>query len=121
MLHRPSSGSFVSYAREFLGESRLCCWLDVLHQLGDDRDCRYHRRRTVYALLGAFGGVPQWVFALAALTIVGTMNMIGVKWFAEMEFWFALIKVLAIVTFWSWVQCSSVVVSRWMATPLAFI
>jgi L-asparagine permease len=40
-----------------------------------------------------------WVFALAALTIVGTMNMIGVKWFAEMEFWFALIKVLAIVTF----------------------
>ncbi len=70
---------------------------------------------------GAFGGVPQWVFALAALTIVGTMNMIGVKWFAEMEFWFALIKVLAIVTFWSWVQCSSVVVSRWMATPLAFI
>ncbi len=43
--------------------------------------------------------MPQWVFALAALTIVGTMNMIGVKWFAEMEFWFALIKVLAIVTF----------------------
>ncbi|WP_411372866.1 hypothetical protein, partial [Escherichia coli] len=35
----------------------------------------------------AFRGVPQWVFALAALTIVGTMNMIGVKWFAEMEFW----------------------------------
>ncbi|EHG0524929.1 L-asparagine permease, partial [Salmonella enterica] len=46
-----------------------------------------------------FGDVPQWVFALGALTIVGTMNMIGVKWFAEMEFWFALIKVLAIVIF----------------------
>lgn len=27
------------------------------------------------------------------------MNMIGVKWFAEMEFWFALVKVLAIVIF----------------------
>ena len=25
--------------------------------------------------------------------------MIGVKWFAEMEFWFALVKVLAIVIF----------------------
>ena len=47
---------------------------------------------------GAFGGVPQWVFALAALTIVGTMNMIGVKWFAEMEFWFAMIKIVAIVS-----------------------
>ncbi len=32
---------------------------------------------------GAVGDVPQWVFALGALTIVGTMNMIGVKWFAE--------------------------------------
>lgn len=38
-------------------------------------------------------------FALGALAIVGTMNMIGVKWFAEMEFWFALVKVLAIVLF----------------------
>ncbi|STQ11692.1 L-asparagine permease [Enterobacter cloacae] len=37
---------------------------------------------------GAFGDIPQWVFALGALAIVGTMNMIGVKWFAEMEFWF---------------------------------
>ncbi len=27
------------------------------------------------------------------------MNMIGVKWFAEMEFWFALIKVAAIALF----------------------
>ena len=27
------------------------------------------------------------------------MNMIGVKWFAEMEFWFALVKVLAIIAF----------------------
>ncbi len=37
------------------------------------------------------------------------------------EFWFALIKVLAIVTFLVVGTCSSVVVSRWMATPLAFI
>ncbi len=46
---------------------------------------------------GAFGDILQWVFALGARAIVGTMNMIGVKWFAEMEFWFALVKVLAIV------------------------
>lgn len=68
---------------------------------------------------GAFGDVPQWVFALGALAIVGTMNMIGVKWFAEMEFWFALVKVLAIVVFWSWVPSSSAAVSRWMAMPPA--
>lgn len=31
--------------------------------------------------------------------IVGIMNMIGVKWFVEMEFWFVFIKVFVIVIF----------------------
>ena len=100
VLHRPSSGSFVSYAREFLGEKAayVAGWMYFINwAMTGIVDI------TAVALYmhywGAFGGVPQWVFALAALTIVGTMNMIGVKWFAEMEFWFALIKVLAIVTF----------------------
>lgn len=48
---------------------------------------------------GTFANVPQWVLALGALSIVTTMNLIGVKWFAEMEFWFALIKVAAISLF----------------------
>jgi len=100
VLHRPSSGSFVSYAREFLGEkaSYVAGWMYFVNwAMTGIVDI------TAVALYmhywGAFGDVPQWVFALAALAIVGTMNMIGVKWFAEMEFWFALIKVLAIVIF----------------------
>jgi L-asparagine permease len=98
VLHRPSSGSFVSYAREFLGEkaSYVAGWMYFVNwAMTGIVDI------TAVALYmhywGAFGDVPQWVFALCALGIVGTMNMIGVKWFAEMEFWFALIKVLAIV------------------------
>ncbi|PWW10838.1 L-asparagine permease [Mangrovibacter plantisponsor] len=100
VLHRPSSGSFVSYAREFLGEkaSYVAGWMYFVNwAMTGIVDI------TAVALYmhywGAFGDVPQWLFALAALGIVGTMNMIGVKWFAEMEFWFALIKVLAIVLF----------------------
>ncbi len=100
MLHRPSSGSFVSYAREFLGEkaSYVAGWMYFVNwAMTGIVDI------TAVALYmhywGAFGDVPQWVFALGALAIVGTMNLIGVKWFAEMEFWFALIKVLAIVVF----------------------
>lgn len=100
VLHRPSSGSFVSYAREFLGEkaSYVAGWMYFVNwAMTGIVDI------TAVALYmhywGAFGDVPQWVFALGALAIVGTMNMIGVKWFAEMEFWFALIKVLAIVAF----------------------
>ena len=99
VLHRPSSGSFVSYAREFLGEKAayVAGWMYFINwAMTGIVDI------TAVALYmhywGAFGGVPQWVFALAALTIVGTMNMIGVKWFAEMEFWFAMIKIVAIVS-----------------------
>jgi L-asparagine permease len=100
VLHRPSSGSFVSYAREFLGEKAayVAGWMYFVNwAMTGIVDI------TAVALYmhywGAFGDVPQWVFALGALAIVGTMNMIGVKWFAEMEFWFALVKVLAIVVF----------------------
>ena len=100
VLHRPSSGSFVSYAREFLGEKAayVAGWMYFINwAMTGIVDI------TAVALYmhywGAFGDVPQWVFALGALAIVGTMNMIGVKWFAEMEFWFALVKVLAIVIF----------------------
>lgn len=100
VLHRPSSGNFVSYAREFLGEKAayVAGWMYFVNwAMTGIVDI------TAVALYmhywGAFGDVPQWVFALGALAIVGTMNMIGVKWFAEMEFWFALIKVLAIVAF----------------------
>ncbi|ATZ93413.1 MULTISPECIES: L-asparagine permease [Dickeya] len=100
IVHRPSSGSFVSYAREFLGEkaSYVAGWMYFLNwAMTGIVDI------TAVALYmhywGTFADVPQWMFALGALAIVTTMNMIGVKWFAEMEFWFALIKVAAISLF----------------------
>jgi len=46
-----------------------------------------------------FSGVPQWLFALAALCVVGVTNMVAVKWFGELEFWFSLVKVAALVAF----------------------
>ncbi|MFJ2618640.1 amino acid permease [Glutamicibacter sp. NPDC087344] len=104
VMHRPSTGSFVSYAREFYGEKAAFAtgwlyWLNwVMTSIVDI---------TAVALYMAFfgkyvswiGAVPQWVWALAALAIVLTMNLISVKAFGEMEFWFALIKVVALVAF----------------------
>ncbi|MFP1740673.1 L-asparagine permease [Lonsdalea quercina] len=100
VLHRPTSGSFVSYAREFLGEkaSYVAGWMYFLNwAMTGIVDI------TAVALYmhywGTFADVPQWVFALSALALITTMNMIGVKWFAEAEFWFALVKVIAISLF----------------------
>jgi L-asparagine permease len=100
VLHRPSSGSFVSYAREFLGEKAayVAGWMYFFNWA-----CTSIVDVTAIALYmhywGAFGAIPQWAIALIALVIVLSINMISVKWFGEMEFWAALIKVVALVTF----------------------
>ncbi|KXV19396.1 amino acid permease [Gluconobacter oxydans] len=100
VMYRPTSGSFVTYAREFLGEraAYMAGWLSFLNwAMTGIVDI------TAVALYmhywAVFLPVPQWTFALAALAIVGTMNMIGVRYFGEMEFWFSLIKVVALALF----------------------
>ncbi len=41
--------------------------------------------------------MPTWVAALAFFLIINGINMTSVKSYGEMEFWFAIIKVLAII------------------------
>jgi L-asparagine permease len=99
-MHRPTSGSFVSYAREFLGErgSFVAGWMYYLNWamtgIVDITAVALYMR-----YWGTFAHVPQWMFALAAMTFVGGINMVAVKWFGELEFWFSLIKVAALVIF----------------------
>ncbi|MGZ4577556.1 MAG: amino acid permease [Mycobacterium sp.] len=100
VLYRPSSGSFVSYAREFFGEKAAFAagWLyflnwamtGIVDTTAIAHYCHYWT---------AFHTVPQWTLALIALVIVLAMNLISVKLFGELEFWASLIKVLALVTF----------------------
>lgn len=99
-IRRPSSGAFVSYAREFLGEkgAYITGWFFFL-----DWSVTVMADITVVALYlhywSAFHVIPQWVLALLALILVFILNMLNVKMFGEAEFWFALIKVGAIVSF----------------------
>ena len=100
VLHRPSSGSFVSYAREFFGEkvAFVAGWMycinwamtGIVDTTAIAHYCHYWN---------AFNDVPQWTLALVALVVVLAMNLISVKLFGELEFWASLIKVLALVTF----------------------
>lgn len=100
VLHRPSSGSFVSYAREFFGEKAAYAigWMYFLGWsmtaiVDTTAIATYLRRWTT------FESVPQWVLALLALVVVLSMNLISVEWFGELEFWAALVKVFALVAF----------------------
>lgn len=41
--------------------------------------------------------IPQWIPALACLVILLFLNLLTVKLFGELEFWFAIIKVITII------------------------
>ncbi|MCC3772771.1 amino acid permease [Streptomyces sp. UNOC14_S4] len=100
VLYRPSSGAFVSYAREFMGEkgAYTAGWLYFLNWATTGiADITAVATYTHY--WGMFSSIPQWVLALIALAVVLTVNLISVKYFGEMEFWFAIIKVSALVVF----------------------
>lgn len=98
VLHRPTAGSFVEYAREFIGPwaGYVSGWMYWLNWAA-----------TGVAEITAVGiyvqywapSVPQWVSALAALALLLAVNLVSVRLFGELEFWFAALKVLAIVTF----------------------
>lgn len=44
-----------------------------------------------------FPDLPQWIPALACVGVLLSLNLITVKMFGEIEFWFALIKIVAIL------------------------
>ena len=100
VLHRPSSGSFVSYAREFLGEKAayVAGWMYFLNwamtTIVDSTAIATYAK-----FWGVFGTVPQWLIALVALALVFALNMVSVALFGEFEFWAALIKVAALLAF----------------------
>ena len=96
LTYRPVAGSFASYAEEFVGPfagfvtgwSYWFMWVV-----------------TAMAELTAIGiyvhfwlpDVPQWLPGLCALAILYGTNTLAVRIYGELEFWFALLKVITIV------------------------
>lgn len=96
LTYRPVAGSFAVYADEFCG-----------HFSGFVTGWSYWFMwvATAMAELTAIGiyvrywfpGVPQWLPALVALVALYGANQLAVRVFGELEFWFALIKVVTII------------------------
>ncbi|MEV7584644.1 amino acid permease [Streptomyces erythrochromogenes] len=100
VVHRPSSGAFVSYARELMGEkgayaagwTYFLCWATT--GMADITAAATYAR-----FWSVFTAVPQWVLALAALALVLGVNLVSVRCFGETEFWFSVVKVGALTVF----------------------
>ncbi|RJQ75829.1 amino acid permease [Pseudonocardiaceae bacterium YIM PH 21723] len=98
VMYRTTSGSFVEYAREFIGPwaGYVCGWMFWMNWAF-----------TGVAEISAIGtyvhrwipGFPQWITALIALGVLLSVNLVSVKLFGELEFWFAALKVTAIAAF----------------------
>ncbi|WP_432571150.1 amino acid permease [Kineococcus sp. SYSU DK005] len=100
VLHRPSSGSFVSYAREFYGEKAafVAGWM-YWFNWAMTAIVDITAIATYVHYWDTFSAAPQWLLALIALVVVLGLNLVSVRIFGEMEFWFALIKVVALTAF----------------------
>ncbi|WP_407655757.1 amino acid permease [Azohydromonas lata] len=96
LMYRPVSGSFASYAEEFVGPfagfatgwSYWFMWVTIgMAEI------------TAVAMYVHywFPDIPQWLPALTTLLVLYFANRITVAVFGELEFWFALIKVVMLV------------------------
>lgn len=96
LLYRPVSGSFAAYAEEFVGSwagfmtgwSYWFMWVTI---------CMAEITAIGVYIHYWLPGLPQWIPALVTLGLLCLVNLITVKLFGEIEFWFALIKVATIV------------------------
>lgn len=95
-IQNPVAGSFSRYARNYMGPlfGYLTGWnywfLWVI-------TCMAEITAVGVYMEYWFPGVPRWIWALAALVMMSAVNLITVKAYGELEFWFALIKIVAIV------------------------
>ena len=95
-VHEPVAGSFAAYANNYVsplagymvGWAYWTYWVVV----------GIAEVTAVGIYMGIwFPETPQWLWALSSIVMMGLINLIAVKVFGEFEFWFALIKVVAIV------------------------
>jgi AAT family amino acid transporter len=96
LLYRPVSGSFAEYSREFLGPffgyfTGWTYWLMWVVSIMAELTAA-----AIYINYW-FPHVPQWVTALVFLVVLFVANLISVKVFGEIEFWFSIVKVVALI------------------------
>ncbi|WP_375540970.1 amino acid permease [Paenibacillus tyrfis] len=95
-VQKPVAGSFSRYAREYMspvfgfltGWNYWFIWVVT---------CMAEITAVGIYMEYWFPGVPRWIWALAALVIMSLVNLIAVKAYGELEFWFALIKIVTII------------------------
>ncbi|MFE5793641.1 amino acid permease [Streptomyces sp. NPDC056503] len=95
LMYRPVSGSFSEYAREFIGPFAgfVTGWTYWLFWVVTG----ITEVTAAATYMTYWWDIPQWLSALVFTIILYGANLISVKLFGELEFWFSMVKVTAIV------------------------
>lgn len=95
-IQNPVAGSFSRYARQYIGPifGYLTGWNYWFLWIVT---CMAEITAVGIYMEFWFPDVPRWIWALAALIIMTLVNLIAVKAYGELEFWFALVKIVTIV------------------------
>ncbi|MFI9251413.1 amino acid permease [Streptomyces sp. NPDC053069] len=95
LMYRPVSGSFSEYAREFIGPFAgfVTGWTYWLFWVVTG----ITEVTAAAAYMTYWFDIPQWVSALIFTIVLYGANLISVKLFGELEFWFSMVKVTAII------------------------
>ncbi|WP_426664597.1 amino acid permease [Rhodanobacter aciditrophus] len=94
--HEPVAGSFGAYAYKYLGPfaGYLTGWNYWILMMG----VGIAESTAVGIYMKAwFPDSPQWIWAFASVAMIGGLNLLAVKVYGELEFWFSLVKVLTVV------------------------
>ncbi|MGC1547577.1 MAG: amino acid permease [Rhodanobacter sp.] len=92
----PVAGSFSAYAHRYLGPyaGYLTGWNYWILMVG----VGMAESTAVGIYMKAwFPDLPQWIWVFGSVVMIGGLNLLAVKVYGEMEFWFTSIKVLAVV------------------------
>lgn len=94
----PYTGAFHVYAKKYIGPGTgftvaILYWLTWTIALGSEFTAAGLIMQTW------FPHIATWIWSLVFMVVIFTVNALSVRWFAEAEFWFASIKVIAIVAF----------------------
>lgn len=94
---RPSSGAFSTYAAQGVGRWAgfaigWMYWFMLIMVLGVEI-------LAATEIISGWTSLPQWILAVVLIFAFAALNLFGVKQFGELEFWFASIKVAAIIGF----------------------
>ncbi|HEX7817140.1 amino acid permease [Dyella sp.] len=95
-VHDPVAGSFATYAHRYLGPlaGYLTGWNYWILMVG----VGMAESTAVGIYMKAwFPDWPQWIWVLASVVVIGGLNLMTVRVYGELEFWFTAIKVITVI------------------------